>query len=79
MGTVDANLVALDAKTGRVLWDVEAADRRTGYSLTAAPLVVKDKIITGPAGGEYGIRGFLDAYNPKTGTRAWRFWTIPSR
>lgn len=77
MGTVDGHLVALDARTGNVLWDVEVADRRTGHALTAAPLAVQDKIITGVAGGEYGIRGFLDAYDPETGRRLWRFWTVP--
>lgn len=77
VGTVDAHLVALDAKTGSVLWDVAVADYTKGYSVTVAPLVVKDKIICGIAGGEYGIRGFLDAYDPKTGNRLWRFWTIP--
>src|SRR6476660_10263951 len=69
VGTVDAHLVALDAKTGAVLWDVAVADYTKGYSVTVAPLVVKDKIICGIAGGEYGIRGFLDAYDPKTGNR----------
>lgn len=77
VGTVDAHLVALDARTGDVLWDVEVADYKNGYAVTVAPLVVKDKIICGIAGGEYGIRGFLDAYDPKTGRRLWRFWTIP--
>ena len=77
IGTVDAHLVALDAKTGAVLWDVEVADYRTGHSITVAPLAVKDMIITGISGGEYGIRGFLDAYDAATGKRKWRFWTIP--
>jgi alcohol dehydrogenase (cytochrome c) len=77
LGTVDAHLVSLDTKTGSVLWDVEVADYRTGHSITVAPLVVKDMIITGISGGEYGIRGFLDAYDAKTGKRRWRFWTIP--
>lgn len=77
LGTVDAHLVSLDRRTGRVLWDVEVADRAAGYSLTTAPLVVKDKVISGVAGGEYGIRGFLDAYDPETGRRLWRFDTIP--
>lgn len=77
LGTVDGFLVALDARTGSVIWEVEVADRRTGHSLTAAPLALKDKIITGVAGGEYGIRGFLDAYDPQTGRRLWRFYTIP--
>jgi alcohol dehydrogenase (cytochrome c) len=77
MGTVDAHLVALDARSGRVIWDVEVTDYRSGYAVTAAPLVVKDKIIVGIAGGEFGIRGFLDAYDAETGERAWRFYTIP--
>lgn len=77
VGTVDAHLVSLDAKTGDVLWDVEVADYRTGHSITVAPLAVKNMIICGISGGEYGIRGFLDAYDAKTGKRIWRFWTIP--
>ena len=77
VGTVDAHLVALHAKTGAVLWDVKVAESKNGYSLTGAPLIVKDMVIAGIAGGEYGIRGFLDAYDLKTGERRWRFWTIP--
>ena len=77
MATLDAHLVALDRKTGNVLWDVEAADYRKGYAFTLAPLVVKDKVIVGVAGGEFGIRGFIDAYDAETGKRAWRFYTIP--
>jgi alcohol dehydrogenase (cytochrome c) len=76
-GSIDAHLIALDAKTGRVRWDVELADYKLGYSSSVAPLAVKDKIITGVAGGEFGIRGFLDAYDAKTGTRVWRTYTIP--
>lgn len=78
VGTVDAHLVALDAKTGAVRWDITVADNKTGHSITVAPLAVKDKIIIGIAGGEYGIRGFLDAYEAKTGKLAWRFWTVPA-
>ncbi len=77
VGTVDAHLVALHAKTGAVLWDVPVADPTKGYSVTGAPLVVKDMVITGVAGGEYGVRGFLDAYDIKTGKRKWRFNTVP--
>src|SRR5713101_8475352 len=77
IGTVDAHLVALDAKTGDVLWDVPVADYSTGHSITVAPLAVKDMIICGISGGEYGIRGFLDAYDAATGKRRWRFWTVP--
>jgi alcohol dehydrogenase (cytochrome c) len=77
VGTFDARLVALDAKSGVVRWEAEVADYNLGHSITVAPLAVKDKIIVGIAGGEYGVRGFVDAYDAKTGARAWRFWTIP--
>jgi len=77
VGTVDAHLVALDAKTGRVVWDVTVADPRTGHSVTVAPLIVKDMVIVGIAGGEYGIRGFLDAYDARTGKLRWRAWMVP--
>jgi alcohol dehydrogenase (cytochrome c) len=76
MGTLDAHLVALDMKTGGVLFDVELVDHKAGYSVTVAPLVVKDKVIVGVAGAEYGIRGFIDAYDAHTGARAWRFYTV---
>ena len=78
MGTVDAHLVAVDAKAGKLLWDVQVADPQGGYALTGAPLVVKDKVIVGTAGGETGIRGFLAAFDAATGKEAWRFWTIPA-
>ena len=77
LGTLDAKLIALDAKTGTVQWETQSADPNTGYSKTAAPLVIGDKVISGIAGGEYGIRGFLDAYDAETGELAWRFYTIP--
>ncbi len=77
MGTLDARLVALDSKSGHVRWDVKVADYETGYAITSPPLAVKDMVITGIAGGEYGIRGFLDAYDAKTGERRWRTYTIP--
>jgi len=76
-GTLDAALVALDARTGALLWEVQVADTMQGYSITSAPLVVQDKIVTGVAGGEYGIRGFVDAYDPASGRRLWRFYSIP--
>jgi alcohol dehydrogenase (cytochrome c) len=75
--TLDAHLLALDMKTGAVVWDATLEDFSQGYAATIAPLVVKDKVIVGVAGGEYGIRGFIDAYDAKTGKRAWRFYTIP--
>ena len=77
MSTLDAHLVAIDARTGNVLWDVEVADYEAGYSKTAAPLIVKDKVVTGIAGGEFGIRGFIDAYDPVTGELEWRTYAIP--
>ena len=70
LGTVRCPSVALDARTGRVRWDVEVAEHTEGYAITVAPLALKDKIIVGIAGGEYGIRGFLDAYDPRTGETA---------
>jgi alcohol dehydrogenase (cytochrome c) len=77
LATFDAHLVALDIHTGKPRWDVVVADYKLGYTLTAAPLALKDKIIVGTGGGEYGIRGFLDAYDANTGARVWRFWTVP--
>ena len=77
--STDAHLIALDARTGGVRWDVTMADYKTGYSSTGAPLAVKDKIVTGMAGGEFGTRGFIDGYDAKTGKRLWRFHTIPAK
>jgi alcohol dehydrogenase (cytochrome c) len=77
LATIDAHLLALDLRTGGVRWDVELADYKTGHTLTAAPLAIEDKIVVGMAGAEYGVRGFLDAYDAKTGKLAWRFWTVP--
>ncbi|MBI3681193.1 MAG: PQQ-dependent dehydrogenase, methanol/ethanol family [Acidobacteria bacterium] len=73
---VEATLVALDSKTGNVLWETVIDDYRKGYSATVAPLVVKDKVVVGIAGAEFGTRGFIDAYDARTGKRAWRFWTV---
>ena len=77
MGTLDAHLIAIDAKNGRPLWNVAVADVKLAYSITMAPLVVKDKVIVGVGGGEFGIRGFIAAYDAQTGKEAWRFNTIP--
>src|SRR5262245_16571708 len=77
MGTLDAHLVAIDAKSGRPLWKTQVAEAKAGYSLTHAPLAIKDKIVVGVGGGEYGIRGFVAAYDAKRGKEAWRFYTIP--
>lgn len=78
MSTLDAHFVALEMKTGEVIYDVEIANFKEGYASTPAPLIVKDKVIVGIAGGEFGIRGFLDAYDIVTGKRLWRFYTVPA-
>lgn len=76
-GTLDGHLVALDINSGNVLWDVEIGDYKLGYSITGAPLALKNLVVTGVAGGEYGIRGFIDARDAATGKEVWRFNTIP--
>ncbi|HYM22817.1 MAG TPA: PQQ-binding-like beta-propeller repeat protein, partial [Vicinamibacterales bacterium] len=78
VGTLDGYLFALDARAGIERWSVHVGDNKFGHSITAAPLVVGGNVIVGVSGGEAGIRGFLDAYDAKTGQLAWRFWTIPS-
>ena len=77
MVTLDAHLLALDMRTGTIVWDATLEQYKNGYTATIAPIVVKDKVIVGVAGGEFGIRGFIDAYDAQTGKRAWRFYTIP--
>jgi alcohol dehydrogenase (cytochrome c) len=77
MGTIDAHLVAVDAKNGRPIWDVALAEPKQGYAVTLAPLIVKDKVIIGTAGGEQGIIGFIAAYDAATGKELWKFHTIP--
>jgi alcohol dehydrogenase (cytochrome c) len=79
MGTLDAHLIALDRDTGRIVWDTVLDDYRLGHAAIAAPLVVKDKVITGNSGGDIPTRGFIDAYDAKTGKRVWRFYTIPGK
>lgn len=78
MATLDARLVALDRKTGKVAWNVVMDEYGKGYSSTAAPLIIKGNVIIGIAGGEYGVRGFIDAYDAKTGERKWRRYTVPT-
>jgi alcohol dehydrogenase (cytochrome c) len=77
VGTLDGWLVALDARTGQPLWEVEVVDTMEGSSITSPPLVLKDMVVTGMTGGEYATRGFVDAYDAATGKRRWRFYTIP--
>jgi alcohol dehydrogenase (cytochrome c) len=77
MGTLDARLIAIDARTGKPNWNIAVGDVKLAYSITLAPLIVKDKVIVGVGGGEFGISGFVAAYDAKTGKEAWRFNTIP--
>jgi PQQ-dependent dehydrogenase (methanol/ethanol family) len=77
MGTLDAKLVALDAKTGKLIWEMQIADPELGYSETMAPTAVNGKILIGTNGGEYGIRGFVKAYDAKSGKLLWTFHSIP--
>jgi alcohol dehydrogenase (cytochrome c) len=76
--TDDAHLLALDARSGALLWDVQYADKAKQYGATSAPLVVKDQVIVGTSGGDSGVRGFLAAYDAATGKKKWHRWTIPS-
>lgn len=77
LATNDAHLIALDVRTGRVRWNTEVAVHADGYSMTGAPLAVEGKVLVGVGGGEFGIRGFVDAYDAATGRRLWRFHTTP--
>lgn len=79
MGTLDAKLVSLDAKTGKLLWETEIADPELGYSETMAPSVANGKVLIGTNGGEYGVRGFVKAYDANSGKLAWTFHTIPEK
>ena len=79
MGTLDAKLVSLDAKTGKVLWSTQIADPELGYSETMAPVAVNGKILIGTNGGEYGIRGFVKAFDAKDGKLLWTFNTVPEK
>jgi len=78
VGTLDGFLIAIDARTGQSLWEVQVVDTMEGSSITSPPLVMKDMVITGMTGGEYATRGHLDAYDAATGKRRWRFYTIPA-
>jgi PQQ-dependent dehydrogenase (methanol/ethanol family) len=77
VGTLDAALVAIDARTGLPLWERQVADSMLGYSLTSAPLIIKDKVLVGITGGEFGVTGFLDAYDAATGRQLWRWHAVP--
>lgn len=77
LAALDTNVIALDSKTGKELWKTQVADPKQKYSMTHAPIVVKDKVLVGVAGGEFGIRGFLAALDANTGKEVWRFYTVP--
>lgn len=76
-GRLDARLVALDANTGKELWNIPVADYKKGHAITSPPVVYKNLVVTGIAGGEYGIRGFIEAYDQNTGKSVWKTYTIP--
>jgi alcohol dehydrogenase (cytochrome c) len=78
VATLDAYLVALDATSGAVKWKVHVDENGVGYAMTGAPRVLDGKIIVGISGGDVGVRGFIDAYDAKTGNHLWRCWTIPA-
>src|SRR5947199_5654082 len=77
--TLDAHVIALDAKTGAEVWRSKAAEWKEGYSMTVAPLVANGVLITGISGAEFGVRGFIDGWDPETGKQLWRHYTIPAR
>jgi alcohol dehydrogenase (cytochrome c) len=77
--TPEGRLLCLEARTGKQRWNVEIAPYSKGYGATLAPLAIRDKILVGVSGGEFGIRGFIDAYDAKTGKRVWRTYTIPAK
>ena len=79
MVTDNAHLIALNRITGRLVWEVVMPDEPQKYGGTLAPLIVKDMVIAGVAGGDWGIRGFIDAYKASTGERVWRHWTVPAK
>jgi len=78
VGTIDGRLIALDAKTGQPVWSVQTTDTSKPYTITGAPRVVKDKVLIGNGGAEYGVRGYITAYDAATGKQAWRFYTVPN-
>jgi quinohemoprotein ethanol dehydrogenase len=77
LGTLDGRLVALDAKTGAEVWSVVTLDQSQSYTITGAPRIVKGKVLIGNGGAEFGVRGYISAYDADTGNQAWRFFTVP--
>jgi quinohemoprotein ethanol dehydrogenase len=77
VGTLDGRLIALDQRSGTPLWSVQTTDPTEAYSITSAPRIARDKVVIGNAGSEYGVRGYITAYDAETGKQAWRFYTVP--
>jgi quinohemoprotein ethanol dehydrogenase len=77
VGTLDGRLIALDAKSGQRVWEVQTTDPNFRYTITGAPRVIKGKVIIGNGGGEFGVRGYVSAYDSETGKLVWRFYTVP--
>ncbi len=77
LGTLDGRLIALDAATGRQAWSVVTVDQSKPYTITGAPRIVKGRVVIGNGGAEYGVRGYVTAYDAATGKQAWRFYTVP--
>lgn len=77
VGTFDGRLVSLDARTGKLIWEINTIDRALAYTITGAPRVVRDKVIIGNGGAEFGVRGYVTAYDAYSGNQVWRFYTVP--
>ena len=77
VGALDGRLIALDAATGKEAWSVQTTDTSKPYTITGAPRVIKDKVLIGNGGGEYGVRGYITAYDAETGDQAWRWYSVP--
>src|SRR5690606_27294276 len=77
VGTIDGRLIALDSKTGEEIWEVVTVDQSKPYTITGAPRVVKGKVLIGNGGAEFGVRGYVSAYDAGSGEMAWRFYTVP--
>src|SRR5438552_903019 len=77
VGAFDGRLIALDAKTGKKVWETLTVDQSQDYTISGAPRVVKGKVIIGNGGADFGVRGYVSAYDAETGTMAWRFYTVP--